>query len=165
MIPRLVLVAYFLSALSCAAPTRRESPPVSKNDQLVGVFLSNDMDFSQSLKIRRADHTYTEYRFQVLDYAKPPAVALTLQGSWTLKAKQYCETVTQASYAPWDALVGKRQCYDIVALTPDLLQYFSRDSAPIRERKLNEAVANSLLRDPFSFVPDAVRQKYGFERH
>ena len=165
MIPRLFLAACLLSALSCAAPPQRGSAPLSDDDQLVGVFLSNDFDFSQSLKVRRADHTFTEYRFQVPDYAKPPAIALTLQGTWALKAKQYCETVTQSSYAPWDTLVGKTQCYDIVTLTPDLLQYFSRDSAPIRERKLNEAESTSLLRDPFSFVSDAVRQKYGFERH
>jgi hypothetical protein len=73
--------------------------------------------------------------------------------------------VTRSSYIPWNALVGTTQCFDIVALTPDLLQYFSRDSAPIRERKLNEVEAKPLLRDPFSFVSDAVRQKYGFERH
>ena len=162
---RLFFAAYLLTVLSCSAPVPPLSTLQDSERELVGVSLANDFDFSQSLKVRRADRTFTNYRFQVLDYAKPPAIALVLQGTWALKGKQYCETVTQSSYAPWNTLVGQTLCYDIVALTPNLLQYFSRDSAPIRERKLSETQAASLLRDPFSFVSEAVRQKYGFAQH
>jgi hypothetical protein len=136
-----------------------------RDRQLVGTSLANDFDFSQSLKIRRADHTFTEYRFQVVDYAKPPAIALTLEGRWALKGRRYCETVTQVSYPAWKTLVGRRQCHDVVALTPDRLQYFSRDSAPIRERRISDSDAKQVARDPFYFISDVVRKKYGFERH
>jgi hypothetical protein len=163
---RLCFALCVLAATRCSAPdTTSFLAAREKEAQLVGTFLSNDFDFSQSLKVRRADHTFTEYRFQVGDYAKPPAIALTLEGTWALKEQQYCETVTQSSYAPWSALLGQTLCYDIVTLTPDLLYYFSRDSAPIREKRLNETRAASFLTDPFSFVSEAARQKYGFERH
>jgi hypothetical protein len=165
MIPRLFLVAGLLSTLSCATAPRRGSAPPWNENSLVGVFLWDNFDFSQSLKVRRDDHTFTHYRFQVLDYAKPPAIALTLQGAWALKGKEYCETVTQLSYPPWKTLIGKSQCHEVLELTPGLLHYLSRDGAPIRERQLNAAEAASLLQDPFSFVSEAERQKYGFQRY
>jgi hypothetical protein len=152
MIPRLFLVAGLLSTLSCATAPRRGSAPPWNENSLVGVFLWDNFDFSQS-------------RFQVLDYAKPPAIALTLQGAWALKGKEYCETVTQLSYPPWKTLIGKSQCHEVLELTPGLLHYLSRDGAPIRERQLNAAEAASLLQDPFSFVSEAERQKYGFQRY
>ena len=157
--PRALIAIAVLCGLSA------DVSAADRDSQLVSTFLSNDLDFSQSLTIRRADHTFTEYRFQVLDYSKPPAIALTLHGTWALKPRYYCQTVTRCSYAGWHSLVGQTRCYQVVALTPDVLQYFSSDSAPIHERKLREHEAVAFARDPFSFVSQTVRQKYGFKRH
>jgi hypothetical protein len=144
--------------------TARAAGP-DRDSQLIGTFISNDFDFSQSLVVRGADHTFTEYRFQVLDYAKPPAVALTLRGTWALKGRDYCQIVSECSYGAWHDLIGQTRCFRIVALTPAVLQYFSSDSAPIRERRVDARQAAALVRNPFSFVSQTVRQKYGFRRH
>ena len=153
-----------LYAVSCSTAALAEPSVTDRERQLVGTSLANDFDFSQSLKVRRADHTFIEYRFQVIDDSKP-GVALTLHGTWALKGRQYCETVTEVSYPAWKTLVGRAQCYDVVTLTPDLLQYFSRDSAPIRERRISDSNARRFMHNLFSFVSDDVRNKYGFERH
>lgn len=162
---RLLVGVYLLALMGCASSAKPSSGLSDRESQIVGVSLSDNLDFSQSLKVRTGDHKLTEYRYQVVDEAKPPAIALTLQGRWDLKGNQYCETVTQSSYAPWNTLIGKTQCHDISSLTSGSLNYFSSDSAPVCERKLGDAEAESLLREPFSFVSDAVRQKYGFEQH
>jgi len=162
---RAILILSALATLGCAATGPGSAGPAQPETELAGMFLADNSDFSQFLKIRRTDHTYTEYRYQVLDFLRPPAIAVTLEGTWSVQGKQYRETVTRSSYEPWNTLVGQPQSFDIVQLTPEMLLYFSRDGAPIRERKLTPAEAAPLRRDPFSFVPDATRQKYGFEQH
>jgi hypothetical protein len=112
---RLLIAIYVLPALSCSVAASQPSSAADRESQLVGTFLSNDFDFSQSLKIRTPKHTFTEYRYQVLDYSKPPAVALTLRGTWALKGRRYCETITQSSYPAWQSLVGRTQCHDVCA--------------------------------------------------
>src|SRR5574338_421549 len=141
---RILTIAFIFVALG--------GPLAAREGEAVGTFLANDMDFSQSLTTRSADHKFVTYRFQVLDYAKPPAIAFVLRGTWTLKPGKYCETVTECSYPGWRSLIGQKRCYSLTSLTPDALRYVSSDSAPISERRLSEREAASLLGDPFSFV-------------
>jgi hypothetical protein len=159
---RILAITFILAALGCPLTAREV---IGRDADALGTFLANDMDFSRSLTTRSADHRFVTYRFQVLDYAKPPAIAVVLRGTWDLKARKYCETVTECSYSGWRSLIGRTRCYSLSSLTPDALQYISSDSAPIRERQLGEREAASRLRNPFSFVSRTVRQKYGFRRY
>jgi len=130
----------------------------------VGSWIFNDLEFSQSFTVRKRDRTFTEHRFQVIDYKKP-AITLTIQGTWKISNGKYCETYTQTSYDKWHDLIGTTRCMDIIKQSESSFEYLSTDSAIVRERKLSKGDARRYTKVPFSFITPEAARSYRIESH
>lgn len=127
-------------------------------DKSVGGWISDSYDFSQSFTIRRADGTFTEQRFQVESYSKPP-VMVVLGGKWKIEGRRYCVTYESATLPSWKSLVGKTQCLDIVQQATNSFQFLSQDGALMSERRVTRKEMRRFERYPFTFLSDAARAR------
>jgi len=163
---RVPVILISLATVSCG-PLQQTADGLNRAESdAVGRWLSDGRDdFSQFHKVRRADKTYTEYRFQVVDYGKP-GITVTIQGTWAIKGGNYYETATRLSHGGWNPLIGKTIRMAILnEQTPDCFQHLSKDSAIITENRVNESKAAALEAEPFSFISPETRKKYGMEAH
>ncbi len=149
-----VMVSFLPGCVSTGCGLRGSSA----HELAVGGWVFDNFDFSQSFTVRRSDGTFTEQRFQVEDDRKPP-VLVVLEGTWRVFGKQYWVTYESVTLPSWGALVGTTRRLDIVGQERDSFYYFSRDGAPIVERRIKPREARRFEREPFAFLSAAARQR------
>lgn len=155
---RLIAIISITVGLIGCASTNTPEKQTSAGETVVGGWLFDNHDFSQSFTLRRSDGSFTQQRFQVESYSKAP-VMVVLEGKWAIEGKRYCVTYDSATIPSWKSLVGQTQCSDVVKLTTNSFQYLSQDGLAVSERRVTQKEMRRFERYPFTFLSDAARAR------
>lgn len=95
-----------------------------------------DVGFARWAIIRRADHTFSESRLEIRDYAIHKATRVRARGKWSIRGNYYIKHYLEVSDAAWQPLVDRDLRAKIIRVTPAMIDYRAKDGPPTRERRV-----------------------------